>query len=105
MMTRDWNTRRRTFEMCVALEIARDLTRTLGPVRPEMLAGKNQAIGAVFGDALDRNEITDEAAAERILHFVPPFLADLHRGRAELDARLAAAISEMGRPGVPARCA
>jgi hypothetical protein len=101
----DLNPRRRTFEQAVALQIAQELTRALGPIMPEALAVANETVCAIFGNVLDQNRITDEAAAERILHFVPPFLADLNRGRAELDARLAAAISEMGRPGVPARCA
>jgi hypothetical protein len=61
---RDRNRKRRTLERCVALEIAQTLTHTLGPVMPEALAQKNDAVCRVFGEALDRNQIVDEAAAE-----------------------------------------
>src|ERR1700686_4782978 len=88
----DWNLKRRTFERSVALQIAQELTRTLGPVQPEMLAQKNDVICRVFGEALDRNQIVDESAAERILSYVPRLLADMNRQHAELNRQLDAAI-------------
>jgi hypothetical protein len=93
-MTRDWNVKRRTFEQAVALQIAQELTRTLGPVQPDMLAGKSDVICRVFGEALDRNQIADESAAERVLLFVPKFLADMNQGFAVLNRKLDAAIRQ-----------
>jgi hypothetical protein len=91
----DWNLRRRTFEGAVALQIAQELTRTLGPVlQPEMLAVKNDVICRVFGEALDRNQIVDESAAERVLLFVPKFLADMNQSFAVLNRKLDAAIRQ-----------
>jgi hypothetical protein len=86
---RDLNIRRRVFEQTIALTIAQELQRSLGPgFQPEMLAGKSDDVCRIFGDALDSNGIVDEAAAERILAYVPPFLADLNSQFAELNARL-----------------
>jgi hypothetical protein len=90
----DWNLKRRTFERCVALQVAQELTRTLGPVQPEMLTQKNDVICRVFGEALDRNGIVDEGAAERILHYIPKTLADMNRQHAALHHRLDAAIRQ-----------
>jgi hypothetical protein len=67
MTTRDWNVKRRTLEMAIALQIAQQLTRELGHFQPERLAVKSEAVCRIFGDALDGNHIVDEAAAARIL--------------------------------------
>jgi hypothetical protein len=88
------NIKRRTFEQAVALQIAQELTRTLGPVQPEALACRSEEICRVFGDALDGNSIADEAAAARILGYVPKFLADLNSQFADFNSRLDAAIQQ-----------
>jgi hypothetical protein len=93
VMTRDRNVQRRTFEQAVALQIAQELTRMMGPVfQPEMLAVKSEATCRVFGDAFDANDIVDEASAARIMEYVPKFLVERYRQRAELNARLDAAV-------------
>jgi hypothetical protein len=49
--------RRRKFEQSVALKIAQELTHTLGPIMPESLAIKNDAVCRIFSDALDQNGV------------------------------------------------
>jgi hypothetical protein len=88
----DTNLRRRAFERAVALKIAQDLTHTLGPIRPESLVVMNDVVCRIFSDALDKNGVDDESAAERILHYVPAFLAQLNLKYAESDRQLNAAI-------------
>jgi hypothetical protein len=88
----DVNLKRRAFERAVALKIAQDLTQALGPIMPEALAVKSDVVCRIFSDALDQNRIVDETAAERILHYVPAFLAELNFKFAELDRQLSAAI-------------
>jgi hypothetical protein len=95
----DLNPRRRTFEQAVALQIAQELTRALGPILPEALATANETVCGIFADAFDRNEVTNEAAAARILGYVPKFLVDLNSQFAELNARLDAAIRQPIRAG------
>jgi hypothetical protein len=95
-MTRDLNVNRRNFEMTIALQVAQELTRT-GPFQPELLAVRSDEVCRIFGEALDSNQIVDEAAAARILSYVPKFLAERYRQRAELNCRIDAAIRQPGR--------
>jgi hypothetical protein len=88
----DFNLKRRAFERAVAFKIAEDLTHTLGPILPEALAVKSDVVCRIFSDALDQNRIVDETAAERILHYVPAFLAEMNLKYAEFDRQLTAAI-------------
>ena len=82
---------RRTFERAVALQVAQELVRTLGPIEPEMLAEKADIVCEVFGRVLDKNEVADEAEAAGILSHCPEMLADLNREFAEVNRRLDAA--------------
>jgi hypothetical protein len=88
----DWNLKRRKFEQACASEIAHELTRALGPIAPETLAIKSDTVCRIFSDALDRNGVVDESAAERVLAFVPGILADVNLKFAELNSRLDAAM-------------
>jgi hypothetical protein len=81
----------------IAAEIADEIGRKLGPIPPETLAVQSELICEIFGAALDRNKIVDEASAARVMAFVPQFLADKYRQRAELNARIDAAVR--GPPG------
>ena len=88
----DWNLKRRKFEQAIASEIAHELTRALGPIAPETLAIKSDTVCRIFSDALDRNGVVDESAAERVLAFVPGMLAGMNQTFAELNRRLDAAV-------------
>jgi hypothetical protein len=83
---------RRAKERRISEEIAAEINRQLGPIPPETLAERNELICAIFGAALDRHKIVNEAIAARVMAFVPQFLADQHRKFAELDRKLGAAM-------------
>jgi hypothetical protein len=83
--------KRRKKEQAIAAEIANEIHRQLGPTMPEELAVKNDVICEIFGDAFDRHSIT-ESAADRILAFVPAYLAGLNLKFAELNRKLDAAV-------------
>jgi hypothetical protein len=95
----DWNLKRRTFEQTVALKIAQELTHTLGPIMPESLAIKSDAVCRIFSDALDQNGVVDESAAERVLHYVPAFLADMNLKFAALQRQLDDAVRQQRAEG------
>ena len=84
--------KRRKKEQAVAAEIADELTRALGPIAPETLAIKSDTVCRIFSDALDRNGVVDESAAERVLAFVPGILADVNLKFADLQRKLDAAV-------------
>jgi hypothetical protein len=88
----DFNLKRRAFEQAVAADVAAELFRALGPGIP--IADHSETVCRVFGAGLDRHQITTEAAAARILGFVPKYLADLNRQRAEFNRQLDAAIRQ-----------
>jgi hypothetical protein len=79
-------------ERQIAEEIANELHRVFGPIMPEALAEKNDAICKIFADAFDRYHVVSEASGARILAYVPKVLADLNLKFAELDRQLDAAV-------------
>jgi hypothetical protein len=84
---------RRTRERAIASEIAHELHRALGAIRPEELVGENRdVVEKVFGTAFDRHGVTAEAVAARILKFVPKRLAELNLKFADFNRQLDAAI-------------
>jgi hypothetical protein len=99
--------KRRAKERRIAELIALELNRVLGPVLPEMLAVRNDTVCGIFSAAFDSHRVVDEASAERILHFVPAYLATLNESFATLNAKLDAAIRQQRlapcQPGAPSR--
>jgi hypothetical protein len=84
--------KRRVRERRIAEEIAHELHRALGAIRPEALAENRDIVCGIFADAFDRHGVAAEAAGARILKFVPKALAELNQSFAELQCRLDAAI-------------
>lgn len=94
-MKLDVNLTRRKFEQSVAADVAEQLFCALGPGIP--IEDRRETVCRVFGEGLDRHNISTEAAAARILHFIPAKLADINRRHDELQRRLDAAFNDRGR--------
>jgi hypothetical protein len=84
---------KRKRERAIASEVANELFRVLGAIRPEELVGENRdVVERIFGHAFDRHGVVAEASGARILEFVPKVLASLNLKYAEFNRQIDAAI-------------
>jgi hypothetical protein len=92
-MKMDLNFKRRARERRIAAEIANELYHALrpamdkGPDAETLMAENRGLVAHIFGIACERHQLATEAAAARVLAYVPSVLAEMNRRFEDLNKK------------------